>query len=483
MDKIRKVFLREANRKIGNGDYQGALEHCENVLDPVAGDCDWIRSRVYFATGELQHAEQSAVDAILKEPANYGYYRTLGEILGAMGEVEAAKSCLQGSRFGDYINQKYFPREQKKLVENNKNNDIKHEDIVVYREPGKPLDDIIRLDGDKPVRPEFRRNELHAATASVQVVDNGKVWFDGHNLCVFDRDDNLINACTMGNPALIEKVRHIIQPRTIEGNLGVVVARSSGNYFHWTTDVLPGFHLIDKIARNHGGISKILVSHQETKFQMGLMDAAGVDLNTVFTSGDTTGCYFRAEKVIVPVFRHKMAMGMSNWAIDFLHSLSHQNNTPVKPERRIYISRRDVGSRGIENEDEVVRLLTRFGFEDVTLDGKSVHEQMQLFQQSEYIVAPHGAGLTNIVYCQKGATVCEFFGDFVQPCFRSLAALCELRYAHLSTGDARSDVNSLEKSLNKHKAQRQDQRVDIDALKKVLIRLGLEESVVGEQAA
>lgn len=470
MDRDRKVFLRDVNLKIADGDYQSALDICEESPSAMPGDSEWIRARVYFAREHLDLAETFAVKAISKSPSNYAYYRTLGEILGALGHVDAARRCLQGSQFNDYINKKYFLNEHRSLkVEY----DCSHQDLVMYREAAKPLPAFIGHTEPSVYRDEFRHTEIQSSVATVQVIENGKVWFDGHNLCVYDLHDKLVKSCTMGNPALIERIRRDAHITTIDGNLGVVVARSAGNYFHWTTDVLPGFHLLAQAVTGHGKTEKILVSHQEKQFQNELMSAAGVELQRVFCSGGSAGYYFSAKKLIVPVFRHKMAMAMSEWSIDFLRALHHRDTKPPpRVKRRIYISRRDVKSRGIENEDDVIRSLRKYGFEDVTLDGKSVHEQMQLFQESGFIVAPHGAGLTNIVYCEPGSTVFEFFGDFVQPCFRSLAALAQLHYAHLSTSKVVTEAGTLEKSLHKSKVQRQDQWVDIEELERMLERLG-----------
>ena len=54
---------------------------------------------------------------------------------------------------------------------------------------------------------------------------------------------------------------------------------------------------------------------------------------------------------------------------------------------------------------------------------------MRLFRNAEAIVAPHGAGLTNIGYCQSGTAVLELFMDAnVKWYFRRLAAVRELNY-------------------------------------------------------
>jgi capsular polysaccharide biosynthesis protein len=52
----------------------------------------------------------------------------------------------------------------------------------------------------------------------------------------------------------------------------------------------------------------------------------------------------------------------------------------------------------VVNEDELIVVLDAHGFEIVETEGRSVAEQVRLFSQAEAIVAPHGAGQTNMLF-------------------------------------------------------------------------------------
>ena len=58
---------------------------------------------------------------------------------------------------------------------------------------------------------------------------------------------------------------------------------------------------------------------------------------------------------------------------------------------------------------------------------------MRAFAEAEYIVGPHGAGLTNLAFAAPGAAVVELFArDYVNECFWALASTVEgLRYRYL----------------------------------------------------
>lgn len=104
----------------------------------------------------------------------------------------------------------------------------------------------------------------------------------------------------------------------------------------------------------------------------------------------------------------------------------------AKPSRRIYVSRGDTEARRMLNEADVIRLVEANGFEKVTLTGMSVAEQIALFADATHIVAPHGAGLANVAFCNAGAVLCELHMDaYVQWAFRRLSGLPPLTYGCL----------------------------------------------------
>jgi capsular polysaccharide biosynthesis protein len=96
---------------------------------------------------------------------------------------------------------------------------------------------------------------------------------------------------------------------------------------------------------------------------------------------------------------------------------------------RIYIDRRAGPNRRLANEDDVVIALERMGFTCVRLEAMRLAEQIALFGNAEIIVAPHGAGLANLVHAQPGCGLIELHMDtYANWCFRRLAAVCQVSY-------------------------------------------------------
>ena len=135
----------------------------------------------------------------------------------------------------------------------------------------------------------------------------------------------------------------------------------------------------------------------------------------------------------------------------------------LKPQRtersRIYISR--AGRRRVTNEAALIALLEKYKFTIVEDKPRSVAEQVTIYKNASFIMGPHGASFTNIIWCEPGTHLFELFSaNMVVDHFRYLAQLMEMRYSayhHVITmNNKRLDLEEdifvsiadLEKNLN-----------------------------------
>ncbi|MCF1435761.1 DUF563 domain-containing protein [Agrobacterium vitis] len=107
--------------------------------------------------------------------------------------------------------------------------------------------------------------------------------------------------------------------------------------------------------------------------------------------------------------------------------------------RKLYVSRLDAGDvRRVVNEKAVCALLESRGFEIITPSELSVKEQVVAFRDAEVIVAPHGAGLANLVYCQPGVKtrVIELFqASCINACYARVCQAKGLDYTAIINPD------------------------------------------------
>lgn len=131
----------------------------------------------------------------------------------------------------------------------------------------------------------------------------------------------------------------------------------------------------------------------------------------------------------------------------FVHALLEEAKPDSQACRLIYVSRRDSGARNLCNEDEIIALVKARGFEVLTLTGMPVIEQVRRFAEAAIVVGPHGAGLTNVIFCRPRTMFLELLPDFyVQWCMRRIASLVPVRYGCV-IGRAESEAHT-QQALN-----------------------------------
>jgi len=90
-----------------------------------------------------------------------------------------------------------------------------------------------------------------------------------------------------------------------------------------------------------------------------------------------------------------------------LYRMQGKQRKPVN----LLISRARTNQRRLLNDDFLIQELAELKLQRVFLEDLKFAEQVELFYNANIIIAPHGAGLTNILFCDKGTTVIELFPD------------------------------------------------------------------------
>jgi hypothetical protein len=103
---------------------------------------------------------------------------------------------------------------------------------------------------------------------------------------------------------------------------------------------------------------------------------------------------------------------------------------PAGPQRNIYITRER--TRNVANKVLVEAVLRKHGFSVHALEGMTPLAQMELFRDAACVVAPHGAGLANLLFCAPGTKVLELSPDCeFRPLFAQISDKLDLAHAVL----------------------------------------------------
>ncbi len=222
---------------------------------------------------------------------------------------------------------------------------------------------------------------------------------------------------------------HLPRSRRVPGVSAVVAGLGRLNYFHWMFDVLPRFELLREAGYRWDAIDHFFVGEFGASFQKEALQIFGIGMEKIISCGPAT--HFRCEQLLIPSMPGHSGHP-PRWVCDFLRATFLQPAREPSRGRRLYISRTGARFRRVLNEDEVIATLMREGFEVVKLEMLSVVEQAALFAGAAVVVAPHGAGLTNLVFCRPGTAVVEIFAPrSVLAPYWTLSAQVGLRYAYL----------------------------------------------------
>lgn len=136
-------------------------------------------------------------------------------------------------------------------------------------------------------------------------------------------------------------------------------------------------------------------------------------------------------------------------------------NMAPKPFRKVFISRLNATRRRLVNEDAVWSLLEPQGFERVLMEDLSFAQQVELMRETSVLMAPHGAGLTNMMFCPRGAHIVEIADlGFPNPNFYAVASAMGHEYWLVSA-----------ESLGEGRPLDKDLRVTTDSISRVLSQL------------
>ena len=318
---------------------------------------------------------------------------------------------------------------------------------------------------------QFRRKFTESRGSLVSTIPDGQMWFDGMNTLVMNRNLEIPVELAKGNVALAYHAASLREPVDLQGRVCFLDARSSSIYYHWMLDVLPKFHLLQRAGIDLNSIDHFVVRHTN-RFQRDTLQALGISEDRCHWIDG--GVHFRATELVIPTLKNDLGdriytglgLGMASWVPDYLRETfvtdDIEHNGKLLP-RRLFVSRDQAKSRRLINQSAAVAALAEYGFELFEPGSLSVKEQAALFNQAEIVVGCHGAGLTNLAFCQPGTQVLEIFGDYVVPCYWALSRLAGLKYARFMAEPTHDIEETGQQTVSTLRSE--DIQIDIDQLR------------------
>ena len=312
----------------------------------------------------------------------------------------------------------------------------------------------------KPI-PERIANKIYSMKEKIVkpfVCEVEEAEIIGNYPVAFDRDHNLILETTLPRFNSIEvhvaqnvSIKTIIVSQFSKKNRRKPIDTAciltnpwSNNFWHWTVDTLTQLEGVEYYQQKTGIKPKVIVESNLRSWQRDSLKLLGYQEEDLIIWQD-----FRrtVNKLIVPSFRRsyeeihgEISVSACQWLRQkILSNLSKIESDRVSFSPKVFISRRKALGRRITNENEVIEALQPLGFKIYILEEMSYVEQVKLFAQAKVIVAPHGAGLTNLIFADN-PIILELFGAYVGREFANLARGMGFKYGCLGCLSPRGEV-------------------------------------------
>jgi capsular polysaccharide biosynthesis protein/glycosyltransferase involved in cell wall biosynthesis len=261
--------------------------------------------------------------------------------------------------------------------------------------------------------------------------------------------------------------RFTLPPAQLLQGKSVLLGSTGGNtYHHWMMEVIPRLRLLREAGVDVRSFDHVLVNDTVHDFQRECLASFGI--KEKYYRSFTKGTRYICETLYLPSLPGLLGRPL-NVTCDFLRKIFLES-TSIKSARRLWIGRKAQLSRSLQGADEIEQCLRQRGFEDFEPGDWTVRKQAQAFFGADWVVAAHGAALTNLAFCRPGTRVIELFSsEYVNPCYRDLCAAAGLlHYAVLSpkleTVGAFTELHDASKEI----------RITVKDLEKVLNTAGLD---------
>ena len=188
--------------------------------------------------------------------------------------------------------------------------------------------------------------------------------------------------------------------RPTESNVLLLHNHWANGYYHWLTEVLVKLMIVD-VSRY-----AVLLPEDYPRFARESLDLfnCGTIIHVPTGHGVSVGQLTTVDNRACGRFSHEHVTWLRK-------TFSARCDATGVPSRRVYITRRGEPLRRVENENQVVDVLTGYGFETIDAAELSFCDQIRLFAQCEALVSVHGAGLTNCVFMPPGRRVLELYRE------------------------------------------------------------------------
>lgn len=229
---------------------------------------------------------------------------------------------------------------------------------------------------------------------------------------------------TLEGERYLKKRRGSLQK--FSGRILDLTTPGSNLYSHWLLDLLPKIKAVKEAGYDVTyDFDKVIVNFYGSRFKRESFQLLGIDDCLVSDYTNHVKCFIAEEVVSVTPCRH--ALYTPEWVLGFINKLFAGGESKEMPSK-VYISRSKGNARRILDEALFVEKISALGYKTYYCEDHSVRTTAAVIRNATHIIAPHGAGLANIVFATPRTKIYELFCAHISPEFYKLSLLKGLNY-------------------------------------------------------
>lgn len=218
---------------------------------------------------------------------------------------------------------------------------------------------------------------------------------------------------------------HFPEPVTLDGvTISLLAPGAELGFYHFLCESLSKVQLLADILDK---VNHILINGPKSDWKEKWLVRAGINMDRIMWVDSSA--HYHCEQLI---FTNKLVNDqmINDWCVTGLRKLMQVEHIVVDPQRKrkIWITRNGSGSREVIWEDMLIHQFPDIDRVDLSI--LTAEETIKAMQEASLVIAPHGAGLSNIYLCNPGTEIIELYPDHYpfQPCYHRLSTICDLNH-------------------------------------------------------
>ncbi len=206
---------------------------------------------------------------------------------------------------------------------------------------------------------------------------------------------------------------------------------ASTNFYHWIHEAIPRICLMIRNGFIKDSTQLLwLGKHRPRDYHLSTLKALGIKVDEIkYLEGIISiKNLVHSTMVMAESFSPEQSKIVKFVADRIMENSYHKFD--IKSNKRLLILRRNSNYRSFAFEEQVDKLISRYSLTPVFLEEMNLPEQINILQTADYLVAPHGAGLTHLLWMKEGTRIIEFMPqDSIHPLYWYLSGISNMKYS------------------------------------------------------